>query len=146
MFCECGNKGTIMIYNRELKYVRRIVHEDMGEFFNLSSDSHGNLYVTDSGKSMIRVFSNDGVLLRSFGRDENRLNTPCGVCVSGQYVYVSYKCDDNVSVFTTAGHYVTSFGQKGHEEGEFDCPRGICIVQHAIVCVSDCLNNRVQCF
>ena len=146
MLCECGNKGTIMIYNRELKYVRRRVHEDMGQFMNLSSDSHSNLYVTDSGKSMIRVFSNDGVLLRSFGRDDNRLNTPCGVCVSGQYVYVSNHGSDNVSVFTTAGHYVTSFGQKGREEGEFDCPRGICIDQHAIVCVCDCLNNRVQCF
>ena len=146
MLCKYHSEGTIMIYNRELEYVRRIEHEDMGQFFNLSSDSHGNLYVTDSGKSMIRVFSNDGVLLRSFGRDDNRLNTPCGVCVSCQYVYVSSFGSHNVSVFTTAGLYVTSFGQKGREEGEFDCPRGICIDQHAIVCVCDCLNDKVQCF
>ena len=53
MLCERGSKGTIMIYNRELEYVRRIVHEDMGLFVNLSSDSHGNLYITDNDKSMI---------------------------------------------------------------------------------------------
>ena len=29
MLCECGSKGTIMIYNRELEYVRRIVHEGL---------------------------------------------------------------------------------------------------------------------
>ena len=52
MLCECGSKGTIMIYNRELEYVRRIVHEDMGLFMKLSSDSHGNLYVTDNSKSI----------------------------------------------------------------------------------------------
>ena len=55
------------------------MHEDMGDFINLFSDSHGNLYVTDRDKSMIRVFSNDGVLLHSFGCDDdgvNRLNDP----------------------------------------------------------------------
>ena len=148
MLCECGSKGTIMIYNRELEYARRIVHEDMGEFYNLSSDSHGNLYVTECDKSMIRVFSNDGVLLRSFCCDSNgvnRLNTPRGVCVSGQYVYVSNE-GGYVSVFTTAGHYVSSFSQEGREEGEFQYPRGICVDQHAVVCVCDCLNKRVQSF
>ena len=149
MLCENGSKGTIMIYNRELEYVRRIVHEDMGEFINLSSDSHGNLYVTDWSKSMIRVFSNDGVHLRSFGCDSNgvkRLKYPHGICVSGQYVYVSNELGHDVSVFTTAGHYVTSFGQGDHKEGEFRYLHGICIDQHAIVYVCDCFNNRVQCF
>ena len=149
MLCELGSKGTIMIYNRELEYVRRIVHEDMGQFIKLSSDSHGNLYVTDWEKSMIRVFSNDGVLLRSFGCDDNgmnRLNRPCGVCVSDQYVYVSNDGGHNVSVFTTAGHYVTSFGQRGDEEGEFSYPRGICVDQQAIVYVCDYYNDRVQYF
>ena len=149
MLRECGSEGTIMIYNRELEYVRRIVHEDMGEFYNLSSDSHGNLYVTDRGKSMIRVFSNDGVHLHSFGHDDNgmnRLNYPRGICVSGQYVYVSNECGHNVSVFTTAGHYFTSFAEKGYEEGKLRHPCGICIGQQAIVYVCDCYNKRVQCF
>ena len=148
MLCECGNKGTIMIYNRELEYARRIVHEDMGLFYKLSSDSHGNLYITDGSKSMIRVFSNDGVLLRSFGYDSNgvnRLNEPHGVCVSGQYVYVSNDGSDNVSVFTTARHCVTSFGLRGDKEGEFYHPSGVCIDQHAIVYVCD-YSCRLQCF
>ena len=149
MLCETNGKGTIMIYNRELRYVRRIAHEDMGEFIYLSSDSHGNLYVTDSDKSMIQVFSNDGVLLLSFGHDDNgmnRLNNPRVVCVSGQYVYVSNHDSNNVSVFTTAGHYVTSFGQYGDKKGEFNKPCGICIDQHAIVYVCDFSNCRVQFF
>ena len=149
MLCECGSEGTIMIYNRELAYVRRIVHEDMGTFFNLSSDIYGNLYVTDRGESMIRVFSNDGVLLRSFGHDDNgmnRLDGAWGVCVSGQYVYVSNDCCHNVSVFTTTGHYVTSFGQQGKDEGEFNCPRGIFVDMHSFVFVCATYNHRIQCF
>ena len=149
MLCERGSKGTITIYNRELEYKRRIVHEDIGDLFNLSSHSQGNLYVTDQDKSMIRVFSNDGVLLRSFGCDDNGvtgLNNVHGICVSGQYVYVSNERGHNVSVFTTAGHYVTSFGQKGREEGEFNNPCGVCIDQCARVYVCDFWNNRIQCF
>ena len=149
MLCERGSKGIIMIYNRELEYVRRVAHEDMGEFYDLSSDSQGNFYVTDRSKSVIRVFSNDGVLLRSFGHDSNgvnRLKKPWGVCVSGQYVYVSNEGGHNVSVFTTAGHYVTSFGQEGDEEGKLHHPRGMCIDQQAMVYVCDSWNDRVQCF
>ena len=147
MLCEHGSKGTIMIYNRELEYMRLIVHEDMGQFYNLSSDSHGNLYVTDSGKSMIRVFSNDGVLLRSFGCDNNevnRLNGPHGLCVSGQYVFVSNNSGHNVSVFTMEGHYVTSFGQDGNEK-KFKSPLGICVYMQSFIFVCDS-NNRIQCF
>ena len=149
MLCERGSEGTIMIYNRELEYVRRIVHEDMGQFFNVSSDSHGNLYVTDFDKSMVRVFSNDGVLLRSFGCDDqetNRLKRPWGVCVSGQYVYVRNHGRDNVSVFTTAGHYVTSFGWDGKDDGEFKYPCGICVDKHSMLFVCDEHNGRVHCF
>ena len=153
MLCEVDSKGTIMIYTRELEYVRRIVHEDIGEFYNLSSDSHSNLYVTDRGKSMIRVFSNDGVFLCSFGRDDNgvkRLSKPWGGGgggVSCQYVYVSNCYRHNVLVFTTAGLYVTSFGQEGRKKGEFNHPRGICAdMQHNFIVVCDFFNDRVQCF
>ena len=149
MLCERLNEGAIMIYNRKLKYRRCIRHEDMGQFINLSSDSHSNLYVTDNDKSMIRVFSNNGVLLHSFGWDDNgvnRLNGPWGTCVSGQYVYVSNEHGHNVSVFTTAGHYVTSFGQEGHKDGELDRPRGLCVdIQHNFILVCDFM-KRVQCF
>ena len=86
MVCECSNKGTIMMYDRELKHVRQIAGRGMGRFCDLSPDSHGNLYVTDYDNSVIRVFSVDGDLLRSFGCDENgvkKLSRPRGVCVAG---------------------------------------------------------------
>ncbi len=47
MLCECKNRGTIMIYNKELEYVRRIQHDDWREYRGLSADIHGNIYVAD---------------------------------------------------------------------------------------------------
>ncbi len=116
MVCEDNNRGTILVYDREVKYVRRIEQDGMGEFFNISADPQGNLYVTYDN-DCIRVFSNDGVLLRSFGCDDDgvkKLNESGGVCVSGQYVYVTNHYGHSVSVFTTEGEYVTSFGQYGN--------------------------------
>ena len=102
-------KVTIMVCDRELKYVRRIEHGGMGEFRCVSADSHGDLYVTDYTNFGIHVFSNDGVFLHSFGCDSNGvklLYCPYDVCVSGQYVHITNSLGHNVSVFTTAGDYI----------------------------------------
>ena len=147
MLCEYNNTGTVMVYDKELKYVRRIEHGGMGTFWGVCADNHGNLYVTDYAKSRIHVFSNDGVFLRSFGHDGNgveRLNGPWGVCVSGQYVYVTNYRGHNVSVFTTAGDHVTTFGEEGNKEGSFVYPYHI-FVDHSVF-VADSENSRIQCF
>ena len=149
MLCERGNKGTIMVYDRELKYVRQIAGRGMGEIRNLSSDSHGNLYVTDYGNSVVRVISIDGDLLHSFDCDENgvkKLSRPSGVCVAGQYVYVTDGGLHNVSVFTTEGAYVTSFGHYGSEESCFMHPRALCVDRDCFVYVIEYSNGRVKVF
>ena len=149
MVCERGNKGTIIVYDRELEYVRQIAGKGMWTFYDLSPDSHGNLYVIDHDNSVIRVFSIDGDLLRSFGCDENgvkKLKRPRGVCVAGQYVYVADAWLNNVSVFTTEGAYVTSFGYCGSEEGCFNYPYGLCVDRDGFVYVADVNNHRVQVF
>ena len=149
MVCVEDNRGTIMVYDKELNYVRSIEHRDMGYFYAISADSHGNLYCADHDNAMIQVFSNDGVFLRSFGCDgkgEKKVKKPWGLCVSGHYVYVCNYFLYNISVFTTDGVYVTSFGQHGSNEGDFDWPNSVCVDQDGFVFVTDCCNNRVQCF
>ena len=149
MVCERGNKGTIMVYDRELQYVRQIAGRGMGTFYDLSPDNHGNLYVIDYDNSIIRVFSIGGDLLRSFGCDENgvkKLNIPYGVCVASQYVYVIDFGPHRVSMFTTEGMYVTSFGHHGSEEGCFVSPHALCVDRDGFVYVADHGNNRVQVF
>ena len=66
--------------------------------------------------------------------------------MSGQYVYVVNHGSHSVSVFTTDGVYVSSFGQCGHEEGELNNPFYLCIDQDGFIYVTDTHNRRVQCF
>ena len=100
------------VYTTELNLVRKI----RGYFNRLSSDGHGKLYVGATGHSRIQVLSKGGEFLHSFGSDENgvnKLSDPRGVCVAGQYVYVTDHSNNNISIFTTEGEHVTSFGQRG---------------------------------
>ena len=146
LISEINSTGTIMVYDRELKYVRRIQHENMGLVADISADVHENLYMTDCSNACIQVFTANGVFLRSFGSDKNKLTEPYGVCVSAQHVYVTDSANNCVSVFTTDGVYVTSFGQGGNKEGDFKFPYLMYIDKDQFVYVSDCLNHRIQCF
>ena len=149
MMCEACCNGTIVVFDKELNYLRHIKQNFAGNTTGIASDSYGNVYTTYCNKDCIQVFSNDGVLLRSFGCDENgvkKLSGPWGVCVSGQYVYVVNHTSHSVSVFTTDGVYVSSFGQCGHEEGEFNNPYYLCVDQDGFIYVADNSNGRVQCF
>ena len=86
---ERSTKGTIMVCNRELEYMRHIKHGSMGQPVGISVDNYGNLYVTDETHRRIVVFSNDGTFLHSFGCDGNGIEVlkgPRGICVSGHCV------------------------------------------------------------
>ena len=144
LISERGFYGAIMVYDRELNYVRCIQHKGMGAIKHISADVHGNIYVTDDTNSRIQVFSASGVFLRSFGN--NKLIDPVGVCVSGQYVYVSDVRKHCVSVFTTAGVYVTSIGECSREEEDFCVPCYLYIDKNGFLYVCDWDNNRIQCF
>ena len=153
MLCDCHMDGTIVVYDRDLNYLRKITEENMGDVRDISADFHGNLYVTDRKKGCIHVFNRHGDLLRSFGCDNNSVNVltrPLGLHVTGQFVYVCNNgCDNdnhNVSVFTTEGEYVTTFGHKGTGEGEFNVPIAICVDSDGFVYVCDKFNNRIQMF
>ena len=151
MVCNCSD--GVVVYSKELKYVRKIGSHgngpgQFGGIWDVSSDEHGNLYVSDLIKSCVHVFSN-GEFLHSFGCGEDGekvLSRPSGVCVPGQYVYVVDHVKHCVSVFTTKGEHVTTFGQGGSGDGDFNGPLGVCVDKDGFVYVCDFNNNRVQIF
>ena len=148
MMCE-NCRGTIVVFDKELNYLRHIEQKRAGRLVGIASDNYGNMYTTDKSNECVQVFSKYGFLLRSFGCDENgvkKLCSPWGICVFGQYVYVVNHGSHSVSVFTTDGVYVSSFGQHGREEGEFNTPCYLCVDQDSFIYVADSKNHRVQCF
>ena len=147
MVTEHNNHGTIKVYTTELEYVREIVsrQEGTGTLNQMSSDKHGNLYVSVVSKNpCIQILNNRGEVLHSFGRKE--LSSPYGVCVTDEYVYVVNWDKHNIEVYTTKGEQVTSFGQCGSDEGHFNRPRGVNVDKDGLLYVCDCINKRLQIF
>ena len=147
MVTEHDNHGTIKVYTTELEYVREIVsrQKGTGTFDRMSSDKHGNLYISVFNKNpCVQVLSNRGEVLHSFGRKE--LSDPRGVCVTDEYVYVANFDKHNIEVYTTKGEHVTSFGQYGNDEGHFYSPRGVNVDKDGLLYVCDDNNNRLQIF
>ena len=71
------------------------------------------------------MFSNGGEFLHSICLG-GKLKSPFDVGVVGQYVYVACSNGHCVSVFTTKGQYLTSFGTYGNGKGDLCGPRGVC--------------------
>ena len=75
----------------------------------------------------------------------DKLKVPCGVCVAGEYVYVTNRDSHTLAVYTTEGVYVLSLGQYGRKEGQFNIPTGVVVDKDGFVYICDS-NDRVQVF
>ena len=150
----CCLEASVMVYTKELEYVRKIGSHGDGpgqynRIFGLCSDKHSNVYVCYFNKFRVQVFSNGGEFLHSLDGDRDgvkKLINPHDVCVSGQYVYVTNHSGHSVSVFTTDGDYVTTFGQHHSCHGDLNYPCGVCVDKDGFVYVCDNSNNRIQIF
>ncbi|KAM7429991.1 hypothetical protein ABFA07_019232 [Porites harrisoni] len=76
-----------------------------------------------------------------------KLQTPWGVAVNDRdEIAVTEHNNSRVSVFSSDGTHLRSFGSKGSENGEFSCPRGIAFDKHGNIIVADTGNHRIQLF
>ena len=72
---------------------------------------------------------------------------PADLCVAGSYVYV---CDHvestDMSIFTTDGDHMTTFGHYGKGKNSLNVPCGVCVDNNGFLFVADIFNNRLLCF
>jgi DNA-binding beta-propeller fold protein YncE len=100
--------NCIMVYTKELEFLRHIGKGTIKNIRDVSSDEKGNIYVSDYDAQCILLFNNAGVFLRSF----NAMH-PIGVSVAGEYIYVASYGDRTVSVLRrTTELQVTSYGKE----------------------------------
>ena len=145
-----SNNHRIQVFGLDLNFIRSIgsYGEGRGEFndpLDVKFDSAGNMYVAEYGNVRVQVMDINGRLIRAFGQ-EGKLRQPTALHIVDKYVYVSDHSDHCIVVYKTSGQFVTSFGRRGHGEGEFDLPLCITSCADSFIHVCDLGNNRVQIF
>ena len=139
------NNHRIQVFDLDLNFVRSIGSRGSGRGgfdrpFDVKFDTAGNMYVADW---RVQVMDSSGRFIREFG--QGKLSAPSCLLTADKYVYVS-DIIGRIVVYETSGQYVTSFGRRGENEGEFDGPFCITSCVDGFIHVCDYGNDRVQIF
>jgi RHS repeat-associated protein len=136
---------------------------------DVSFGSGGNLWITDSANNRIDSFTEggefivalgwgvksskgkfqactSGCLSGSSGSGAGQMSDPASLVVSGTAIYVTDHNNDRVDEFNTSREYVTTFGEKGSGNGDFNSPTGIAAGVGGDLFVVDSENGRVEKF
>ena len=116
--------------------------------YNAFSDN-GDMFVTSYIDHCIHVYDSNGkkkTTIGSIGCGELQFQSPHGIAISGEVVYVAEYRGDRIHKLTTGREFLGTFGQKGSDVGQFNGPVDINISPEGKVYVSDTENSRIQVF
>ena len=88
----------------------------------------GRIYVADTQAHDIKVFDDQGVLLRTIGvrgTADGQFNFPIHIHYANERLYVVDSMNARIQVLNHDGHHQLSFGQRGKYLGQFSRPKGI---------------------
>ena len=121
---------------------------------DVTIDKQGVLYITNIGNHRIQLYTSEGQFLYQFGAlgsNPGRLICPVGIItdnndlmyITESTLYPGHVGNNRVSVFTTEGQFVRSFGEPGCEVDQFNSPYGIAFDREGYLYVCDFYNNRL---
>ena len=92
----------------------------------------GHLYVADTHGHDVKIFSAEGVLLKTIGVGERgegdgQFNSPTYLAFSDGQLYVTDTLNSRVKVFTAAGEFIHTFGRRGLFIGDLPRPKGLAV-------------------
>lgn len=121
-----------------------------GSAYGVAVDGEGRIYVTDSARNAVRVYSKEG---RQLQRIEERMQRPTGIAIDRRrkLLYVvsgvsRESTDHRVEVFSLEGKHLRTIGTRGSEGGQFNFPTNVGVTRDGLLYVVDMLNFRIQIF
>ncbi|XP_078000391.1 E3 ubiquitin-protein ligase TRIM45-like [Glandiceps talaboti] len=147
---DYGNK-QVVVSSDNGHVIRCFGHKELKYPYGLAiSPVDGKVYVTDRDGDCVRMYTQYGEYIRSFGskgEGQAQFNYPYFLAVdSTGRVFVADKNNHRVQIFTENGEFLYAFGCHGDKDGELNCPSGVAIKNDRYVYVSSYGNRRVQKF
>lgn len=118
----------------------------------LSTDRSGNLIVADSHYHMVRIYTPNGVELKTLGGVGGSEPGQFGYlsdCVQdpdGNYFVSEFGQNDRITKLDSQGRFLFCFGKNGTAPGEFQRVRALAIGPDGYIYAADACNHRIQVF
>jgi DNA-binding beta-propeller fold protein YncE len=147
--------ARIQVYDREGNYLGPTWNTPdyrKGRPSGLSIDRDGNLLVSDSHYSCLRIYSSEGKLLRTlggkYGSGPGELTyVSDAVQDEDGYFYVAEFGDNQrITKLDSAGRFVKSWGAPGSKPGQFARLRALALGPDGNLYGADACNHRIQVF
>ena len=111
----------------------------------IATDDTDNIYVSSNHK--LQKFTSSGELIKcigQWGRKEGKFDTPRGVTLYDNQVYVCEYDNHRIQVFDLDLNFVRSIGSRGIGRGEFNAPLDVKFDTAGNMYVAEFGNGRVQ--
>jgi DNA-binding beta-propeller fold protein YncE len=118
----------------------------------LSIDRDGNLLVSDSHYSCLRIYSPEGVLLRTIAKKPGKEPGQLGYVsdavqdADGNYYLAEFGENQRITKLDPDGNFVKCWGSPGNEPGQFSRARALALGPDGNLYVADACNDRIQVF
>ena len=115
----------------------------------IAFSDNGDMFVTSNSDHCIHVYDSSGkkkTTIGSRGSGELQFESPRGIAISGEVVYVAEYRGNRIHKLRTGGEFLGTFGQNGFDVGQFNGPYDINISPEGKVYVADRGNSRIQVF
>lgn len=126
--------------------------EGPGQFrfpYGIDADSQGNIYVADLYNGCISVHDSKGKFIKYLVKKspkEKLIESPGGLRIYNNKVYVTDIQQAKVLVFDLTGKKLQEIGKLGVKPGEFRAPNAVTVDKDGNIYVVDTGNQRVQAF
>jgi DNA-binding beta-propeller fold protein YncE len=146
--------ARIQVYDRNGTYLNHTwITPDFrnGRPSGLSIDRDGNLLVSDSHYFTVRIYSPEGVELKSFGPDSG---APDGISYISDtvqdedrnYYLAEFGDHHRITKLDPSGHFLKCWGTAGTGPGEFGRIRALCLGPDGNLWAVDATNHRIQVY
>ncbi len=147
--------ARIQVYDRDGNYLGPTWQTPdfrKGRPSGLGIDREGNLIVCDSHYNCLRIYTPEGVLVRTIGGEAGTSPGQLGYVSDvvqdrdGTYFVAEFGENQRISVFDAEGKFLRCWGSEGGEPGQFSRLRGIALGPDDRLYACDACNHRIQVF
>jgi DNA-binding beta-propeller fold protein YncE len=147
--------ARIQVFDRDGKYLGftwTTPDYSNGRPSGLSIDRDGNLLVSDSHYSCLRIYTIEGKLLRTIGGKQGSGPGEFGYISDavqdddGFFYVAEFGANERITKLNNDGAFVASWGAPGSDPGQFARIRALALGPDGLLYAADACNHRIQVF